>query len=133
METKTYKILARGRHGRTFESGNSSIHVEFNNHSFTTSNPKEIKVMDTILEKEKDIPVNAKSFLSEIEYDSVATGEANFIKYKDISLHISQVEKIVDYAIEKGFELESLGKKIVIDKGKSAVVQGTMTGANMKT
>ena len=133
MEAKTYKILQRGKHGKTLESGKDVIHVEFNNHSFTTSNPKEIKVMDAILEREKDVAVNSKTFLSEIEYDSVATGESNFIKYKDISLHVSQVEKIVDYAIEKGFELDSLGKKIVVDKGKGAVVKGTMTGANMKT
>lgn len=132
MEAKTYKILQRGKHGKTLESGKDVIHVEFNNHSFTTSNPKEIKVMDAILEREKDVAVNSKTFLSEIEYDSVATGESNFIKYKDISLHVSQVEKIVDYAIEKGFELDSLGKKIVVDKGKGAVVKGTMTGANMK-
>jgi hypothetical protein len=133
MEAKTYKILQRGKHGKTLESGKDVIHVEFNNHSFTTSNPKEIKVMDAILEREKDVAVNSKTFLSEIEYDSVATGESNFIKYKDISLHVSQVEKIVDYAIEKGFELDSLGKKIVVDKGKGTVVKGTMTGANMKT
>ena len=133
MEAKTYKILQRGKHGKTLESGKDVIHVEFNNHSFTTSNPKEIKVMDAILEREINVAVNSKTFLSEIEYDSVATGESNFIKYKDISLHVSQVEKIVDYAIEKGFELDSLGKKIVVDKGKGAVVKGTMTGANMKT
>lgn len=131
MEAKTYKILQRGKHGKTLESGKDVIHVEFNNHSFTTSNPKEIKVMDAILEKEKDLPVNSKTFLSEIEFDSVATGEANFIKYKDISLHVTQVERIVNYAISKGFKLESLGKKIVVDKGKSTVVQGTMTGANI--
>jgi len=123
--TRKFPIGVRTRSGEEIKR-----YATFNNGTLLTEDAEEIEALDALIKKEQrlKVPIRNRMVLTEDEYTASVKPERLFVEIDGKDVHISDLRKAYQFAIENGMEFGNA--EIVVVKPKSKVSRGgTSAGA----
>jgi hypothetical protein len=99
------------------------VRVKFSKGFFRTDDTEEIKAIEAYMKTHKDLPIDKRPILTEDEWLECTSPEKMWFQYHDERLlHAKVVRAAIDYAIEKGFDIDK--QVIVVDTERSTAGRG---------